>query len=53
MGSVFFTDLAILTERKFFFHLLLVAFRINEVSANTALQFCHVVFDLSHTENLR
>ncbi len=52
MDGVFFAVFTVLAQGEFFFHFLLVALGIDHVSADATLEFCHVVFNLSHTWNL-
>ena len=51
MNIVLAAEVAIFRKRKFFFHLLFVAFGVmGNTSTFTTLQFCHRVFDLSHNK---
>ena len=50
MGGVFLAELAVLGERKLFFHLLLIALGVVRNTATSAtFELGHVVLDHSHT----
>lgn len=54
MGGVFLAETAVLRERKFFLHFLLIALGVvRNPAASTALELGHVVLDHSHTRALR
>ena len=53
MGVVLLAEAAVLRKGELFFHFLLVAPRVvRDTSADAALQFGHVVLDLSHTRTV-
>jgi hypothetical protein len=51
MRIVLTAEATILRKRKFFFHLLFVALGVmSDTSTFTTLQFCHRIFDVSHSK---
>ena len=54
MGGVFLAEAAVLRERKFFFHLLLITLGVmRNTATSTTLELRHVVFNLAHTSTLK